>query len=295
MYVNVDVMTHSPELGTVHEVDLGGSTIRYRDTGEGPTVVFVHGLLVNADLWRNVVPAIAAAGYRCITPDLPLGSHEIPVPDADLRPTGIADLLASFLAALDLTDVTLITNDTGGAFTQVMLSRDHSRVGRLILTPADAYDNFLPPLFAPLMAYARIPGALRPLTQVLRIRPLQRLPFAFGLLSKRAVPHDIADSYLLPSRQSAAIRRDLRRVITGIDKRYTLAAAKSFPSFTKPVLLIWAPEDRLFPMRYAERLASAFPDATLKTVEDSYTFIPEDQPDLLAQLILEFTRVHAAT
>src|SRR4029453_6472584 len=129
-------MASSAVLGPVRDVDLGANgavRIRYHETGNGPAVVFVHGLLVNADLWRTVVPGIAAAGYRCIAPDWPLGSHEIAVPGADLTPTGIAALIASFLEALDLRDVTLVANDTGGAMTQILMSRDHDRVGRVVL------------------------------------------------------------------------------------------------------------------------------------------------------------------
>lgn len=288
-------MTHSPARGTVHEVDLGGSTIRYRETGEGPTVVFVHGLLVNGDLWRKVVPQVAAAGYRCITPDWPLGSHEIPVPKADLSPPGVSDLIAAFLEKLDLTDVTLVANDTGGAITEILMSRNHSRVGRVVLTPSDSYEHFLPPVFKPLVASARIPGAVRFLTESLRIRALHRLPVTFGWVSKRPLPREITDAYLLPSRRSAEIRKDLRRFLIGVNKRHTLAAAQTFPTFTKPVLLAWAREDKLFPLSIAERLAADLPNATLKVIDDSYTFVPEDQPDLLVDLILEFTRLHAAT
>src|ERR671918_734812 len=110
-------MSRSEALGTVREVDLPAGRIRYRECGEGPPVVYVHGLLVNADLWRAVVPPVAAAGFRCISPDWPFGSHELPVPDADLSPPGVAAMLASFLDRLDLRDVTVVANDTGGGLT----------------------------------------------------------------------------------------------------------------------------------------------------------------------------------
>jgi pimeloyl-ACP methyl ester carboxylesterase len=281
----------------VSQVALGGAEkevpIRYHQTGEGPPVVFVHGLLVNADLWRKVVPGIAVAGYRCIAPDWPLGSHEVAVPGADLTPTGIADLIASFLEALDLRGVTLVANDTGGAMTQILMSRDHDRVGRVVLTPSDSYENFFPPVFAGLTYLARIPGSIRLLTELMRIRALHRLPIAFGWVTKRPVPPEIADSYLLPSRRDAAVRGDLRRFLRSVHKRYTLAAAESFGLFTKPVLVAWASEDRLFPLRLGTRLAADLPNATLTVIDDCYTFVPEDQPELLTESILEFTRLHA--
>ncbi|MEV5834119.1 alpha/beta hydrolase [Nocardia sp. NPDC052112] len=283
----------STSLGRTHEVDLPGGRIRYHDTGEGAPVVFVHGLLVNSDLWRNVVPTVAAAGYRCLSPDLPLGSHEIPVPAADLTPTGVADLIADFLERLDLTDVTVVANDTGGAITQLLLTRRPERIGRVVLTSCDAYEAFFPPAFAALPVLARVPGSLRPLTELMRIRALHRLPIAFGWVTKRPVPPEIADSYLLPSRNSAAIRKDLRRFLKTVHRRYTLDAATRFPSVRIPVLIVWAREDKIFPVSFAERLAADLPNATVKFIDDSYTFLSEDQPELLSETILEFTRLHA--
>ncbi|MEV0294153.1 alpha/beta hydrolase [Nocardia sp. NPDC050710] len=283
----------STSLGTTHEVDLPGGRIEYHDTGTGAPVLFVHGLLVNADLWRGVVPGIAAAGYRCLTPTLPLGAHRIPVPDADLTPTGVADLIADFLERLDLTDVTVVANDTGGAITQVLLTRKPERIGRVVLASVDSYEGFLPQPFTLLPLLARIPGSMRPLTEAMRIRALHRLPLAFGWVAKRPVPPEIADSYLLPSRNSAAIRKDLRRFLTSAHRHYTLEAARHFGDVRVPVLLVWAREDRIFPIEFAERLARDLPDATLTLIDDSYTFLPEDQPELLTERILEFTRLHA--
>src|SRR5438552_11559098 len=130
-------MSRSIELGEVKEVRLPQGTIRYRERGSGAPIVFVHGLLVNGDLWRKVVPELSK-DFRCIVPDLPLGSHEQPVDeDADLSPYAVAKLIADFIAALDLEGVTLVGNDTGGAFCQLVITRHPERVGRLVLTPCD--------------------------------------------------------------------------------------------------------------------------------------------------------------
>ncbi|CRY77932.1 Pimeloyl-ACP methyl ester carboxylesterase [Nocardia farcinica] len=289
------VMTHSSALGRQREIDLPGGRIRYYETGSGSPVVFVHGLLVNANLWRKVVPDIAAAGYRCLAPDWPLGAHSIPVPEADLSPAGLADLIAAFLDRLDLTDVTLVANDTGGAITQVLLARQRARIARVVLASVDCYERFLPPPFKLLTPLARIPGSLRPATELLRIRALHPLPIALGWVVKRPVPPEVVDTYLLPSRRSGAIRHDLRRFLAGARNSYTLEAARHFGEIDLPVLLVWAREDKLFPVRLAERLAADLPNATLRFVDDSYTAIPEDQPAALTELILDFTRQHAAT
>jgi pimeloyl-ACP methyl ester carboxylesterase len=285
-------MAHSQALGTVHEVDLPAGRIRYHRRGQGPPVVFVHGLLVNADLWRGVVPPVATAGYCCITPDWPLGAHELPVPHADLSPPGVAALVAAFLDRLDLDEVTVVANDTGGAITQVLMTNHPGHIGRVVLTPCDSLERFFPPVFAPLPKLARIPGSMWLLAQLLRVRALQRLPFTFGWVAKRPLPPDVVDSYLLPSRRDAAVRHDLRRFLRGVHRRHTLAAARALPQFTKPVLLAWAAEDRLFPLSLARRLAALLPHATVATIQDSYTFVPEDQPELLARLVVDFARAN---
>jgi pimeloyl-ACP methyl ester carboxylesterase len=288
-------MARSAELGTVHEVTLPTARIRYRERGEGPPVVFVHGLGVNADLWRHVVPVLAEAGYRCVAPDWPFGAHEVPVPEADLSPPGAADLVADFLAALDLHDATVVGNDSGGAVTQLLMVRRPERVGRVVLTPSDCFDRFPPPPFSVLPALARVPGAIWLLVQAFRIRATHRLPTAFGWVAKRPIPPGIVESYLAPARRDPAVRDDMRRFVRGAHPRHTLAAARDLPRFDRPVLLAWASEDKLFPVALARRLAATLPNATLATIDDSYTFVAEDQPARLAALILDFARTHAPT
>ncbi len=288
-------MSQSVSLGEVREIALSHGTIRYRERGTGPVVVFVHGLLVNGDLWRNVVPAIAEGGFRCITPDWPLGSHDVPVPDVDLNPPGVARLIAEFLEALDLSDVTIVANDTGGGLTQIVMANHPERIGRVVLTPSDSFESFFPPAFAILPPLAKVPGSIWLLVQTLRLRALHRLPMTFGWVSKRPLPADAVASYLEPSRKSAGIRKDLRRFLRGVDKRHTLAAAEELRNFDKPVLLAWAPEEKLFPISLAHRLQERLPNSTLRTIDDSYTFVPEDQPAKLVELILEFVAADHAT
>jgi pimeloyl-ACP methyl ester carboxylesterase len=287
-------MARSTALGDTHEINLASATVRYRERGEGLPIVFVHGLLVNADLWRNITPALSAAGFRCLAPDWPLGSHEVPVPRADLSPPGAANLVGDFLEGLDLHNVILVANDTGGAITQLLMVQRPQRIGRVVLTPSDSFERFFPPPFTFLPRVSRMPGAVWLLVQSLRMRALHRLPIAFGWVSKRPIAPEVVDSYLEPSRRSAAIRHDLARFLVGVHNRHTLAAARELPRFRKPVLLAWATEDRLFPMASARRLASTLPNATLTQVDDSYTFIPEDQPAQLTRLIVEFSRAEVA-
>lgn len=282
-------MTRTATLGEAHHVRLRQGPLRYHERGRGRPVVFVHGLFVNGDLWRHVVPPLADAGLRCITPDWPFGSHEEPLaPQADLGPLGVARLISDFLDELDLHDVVLVANDTGGAFSQIAAVRHPERLGALVLTPSDSLHRFFPPMFRYLQAFSGLPGFPYLIAQSLRLTPAHRLPFVLGLLSKRRLPAAATRSYLTPMRRSPGVRRDLGKLLKGVDNRHTLAAAERFSEVDVPVLLPWASEDRLFPIGLGEELARRFPRARLEPIEDSYTFVPEDRPERLVELLKEF-------
>jgi len=278
------------ETSEPREVRLPQGTIRYREAGAGEPIVFVHGLLVNGLLWRKVVPALEAE-FRSIVPDLPLGSHSIAMDtDAELTPPDLARLIADFIAALDLESVTLVGNDTGGALSQLVAVNHPERIGRLVLTNCDAYENFLPPAFRPLQWLAHVPGAVFAIAQSMRARPVQRLPIAYGWLTKRPIDPEVMRAYLRPVMSDRAVRRDVAKVLRGISNSYTLAAAQRFAEFDRPVLLAWGRDDRFFKPSYAERLAQAFPDARLEWIEDGLTFVPEEQAERVAELIGAFVR-----
>ena len=272
------------------EVTLPQGTIRYRESGEGPPIVFVHGLLVDGSLWRKVTPLLEDR-FRCLVPDLPIGSHTVPMnPDADLSPPGLARIVAGFLEALDLRDVTLVGNDTGGAISQITAANHPERIGRLVLTDCDAFENFLPPAFRPLQWAAKVPGALTGMMQGMRLGSMRRLPIAFGWLIKKDFAGAPSRQWVTPYLSDRGIRRDTIKVLKGIDPEYTFDAADKLAHFDKPALLAWAVEDRFFRPSFAERLAATIPGARLEWIEDSYTFVSEDQPERLAALVGEFAK-----
>lgn len=278
--------------GTYKEVTLEQGTIRYRDEGSGPTLVFVHGLLVNSLLWQDVIARLSQT-FRCIAPDLPLGAHELPMHrDADLSPTGMAQLIADFLAALDLHDVTLVGNDTGGAFCQLTIAYHPERIVRLVLTNCDAFENFLPPVLRPLSGGARLFGTRFAafFALLLRARFVQRLFTASVAYRRLEAP--LLDAYFFNFLHFSGARRDVTRVLRGISNRYTLEAARNFAHFSRPVLIVWGENDLFFPARFAVRLQQAFPDAQLQYLPHSRSFVPVDQPDRLAQSIQEFVHGH---
>ncbi|MFF8958559.1 alpha/beta fold hydrolase [Streptomyces sp. NPDC014894] len=272
------------------ELELSAGTIDYEDTGgDGPVVVLLHGVAMDGSLWRHVVPGLRDA-YRCVVPTLPLGGHRRPMrPDADLSILGVARLVAELLERLDLRDVTLVLSDWGGAQSLVADGRA-DRVGRLVLTSCEAFDNYPPGLPGRnLVASARLPGGLALAFGLLRLRPLRRLPVTWGRMTKRPVPAEVMDGWFRPLNGSAAIRRDLRAyVLSTPPKAELLAWSEALRAFDRPALVVWAAEDRVMPPSHGRRLAELLPRAELVEIADSYTLIPEDQPAVLTARLRAF-------
>ncbi len=269
------------------QLALAQGTIDYRDEGQGATLVFVHGLLVDGRLWRDVTPPLTSS-HRCIVPDWPLGSHRAALhAGADRSPRGIAQLIADFLDALELSDVTIIANDTGGAISQILAAEHPQRLRGLVLTNCDCLENFLPPALRPLQWLAHVPGAYRLIGAMTRSARVRRSPLGFGMLSHRPLPDDLTAAWTAPVRERA-IRADLIATLKAIDKRDTLTAAERLHEHPLPTLLAWAPDDLMFPLRFAERLAAKIPGARLEQIADSRAFVPHDQPKRLAKLIAAF-------
>lgn len=267
-------------------IDLPAGTIRYREAGQGKPVVFVHGYLVDGRLWDGVVDHLSDR-CRCLAPDWPIGAQQIPMSaDADLSPYGVAAVIASFLEALDLEDVTIVGNDSGGAMSQVLVTRHPERIGRLVLTNCDTHENFPPGMFKAMPPLAKLPGGMSVLAAPFRIGAIARA--AFKPFARTPIPAELIASWMEPGIHNPGVRRDLKKVTTGMNKRYTLEAADKLAGSELPILLAWAPGDRLFPILYAERLAAAAPNARIRTIPDSSTFVPLDQPQLLADEIAGF-------
>jgi pimeloyl-ACP methyl ester carboxylesterase len=286
-------MDISAVLGEVRETQLAQGSVRYREVGTGEPILFVHGILANGALWGDVV-GLLSGRFRCVVPDLPLGGHSVALrPEADLSPDGVARIVAEFMESLDLRDVTLVGNDTGGAICQILIANQPGRVGRLVLTNCDAYEAFFPALLMP-FHYAALSLGQRftdLLAWSLRARPVQRV--LLWTVARRRVDDAVLDPFFAPLVRDGGVRRDLTRFLAHVSNRHTLEAARSFSSFRRPVLIVWGEDDLFFLKRYARRLARDFPDAKLEFVPNCRAFIPEDRPERLAELIETFLRTRA--
>jgi pimeloyl-ACP methyl ester carboxylesterase len=277
-------------------IDLPQGRIRYRLAGPSystrPPVVFVHGLLVNSELWTGVADNLAAYGVRCYALDLPLGSHPIALrPDADVSPVGVARLIIAFLEALGLTDVTLVGNDTGTALCQFVIDIDASRIGRLVLTNGDAFDQFPPPSLGPVFKLARRPAGVYALISIMRPTPIrQRVQ---GQNASRPLDPELTRRWITPALAQRGVRRDTAKFLRGVDPAELLEVSSRLQRFTKPVLVLWGDADRFFPIELAHRLRRVFPDAGIVEIPCGRTFFPLDEPQRVADEIQSAFQRHS--
>jgi len=270
------------------EVDLSAGTVAYRDTGgDGPVVVLVGGLMMDATLWDDVVAGLAPA-HRCVVPVLPLGGHRRAMrPDADLSFAGLAELLAEFIDRLDLREVTLVACDWGGP--QLTATRHPERLAALVLLSEEAFDNIPPGLPGRAAALsARVPGGVRLMTAVVGSAALRRLPMAFGRMAKRPIPAERVASWTAGLRTEPGVRRDLARYLRSANRPALAEATSALARFDRPTLVMWAFGDRVMPPGHGRSLRHLIPGAAYVEIDDSYTLLPLDRPDAVATHLARF-------
>lgn len=272
---------------------LNQATIEYQEFGPQdsphPPVVFVHGILVDGQLWREVAQGLAHRGFRCIVPTLPLGSHTIPVNEPTaLSMPGVAEIVNDVIAALDLSDVTLVGSDTGGGICQLVVDAYPDRIGRLVLTNCDAFDKCPPFPFDLVFGLLRGPISIKALFTQMRLRALRQSPLGFGLLINRPDPQLTAD-WLKPCLDDSRICRDLAALLRQVAGTDLTDVATRLPQFTKPVTLVWGQKDRCFTPELGRRLAGQFSNGKLIEVPNAKTFVSLDDPNVVIDAVAAIT------
>ncbi|CAN5827354.1 alpha/beta hydrolase [soil metagenome] len=280
------------------QVMLPHTTIVYREVGPAdsahPPVLFVHGILVDHRLWSTVAQRLADQGYRCILPDWPLGSHTTPVTDRSRQsPVRVAETIHDFLVALDLRDVTLVGNDTGGGLCQFLIDAHPDRIGRLVLTNCDAFEKFPPFPFNMVFATLRGPVSIKALFTGMKVKALRHSPLGFGVLAdKDGVDPALTASWVAPARDDGRIAGDLAALLRNVARTDLTGVAPRLHRFTKPVTLVWGMADRCFTPELGKRLAALFPDGEFIEVPGARTFVPIDNPAAVADAIATVGATH---
>ena len=270
-------------------IEVPGGILNYVEAGTGIPVVFVQGIWVSCRLWDDTVNCMEGSA-RTFQVEWPLGGHRERFQDADLSPHGVAAMVLEFIERLDLRNVVFVGNDTGGAVCQLAVTADHPAVNRiagLLLTNVDSYENFPPKKMIPLRDLCKSnPTEAHDRFTSLIGGPKGVAGFMSSVCSK-PVPQERAIELLANFNSNPQSRADSVTFIAGADcQTTTLAAARRFADFTKPVTVVWGDGDPIFPLADGERLASDFPNASLVRVEGPMTFVPLDAPEALAESLV---------
>jgi pimeloyl-ACP methyl ester carboxylesterase len=281
------------ELLPRHTVTLSGGDIAYADLGTGPAALFVHGVLLNADLWRHAVTGVADL-RRCVAPDLPAHGSSPAGAQADLSLNGLAEMLEELCAALGLEQVDLVGNDTGGAVCQVFAARHPERIRTLTLTNCDVHENFPPESFKPTIEMAAA-GEFGPLVAALAgDLALARSEVGLGQGYQHAerLSDAVVQSYLGPF--IADQGGGLERFLTSSSAAELMAVEPELAELRMPAQVVWGTGDTFFEVAWAERLRQMIPGVQRVTLlEDAMLFFPDERADELIPLLREFWWEHA--
>jgi pimeloyl-ACP methyl ester carboxylesterase len=239
--------------------------------------------MMGRELWRQVGEKLGGRGLRCIAPTWPLGAHPEPLrPGADRTITGVARMVADVLAALDLEDVVLVGNDTGGVVTQLVAVHYPERLGALVLTSCDAFEHFPPPILKPVILAAKSKATFRAVAQAMRVPAARKR--AFDGLAHRNID-ELTEIWVRPGLSDPAIVEDLRQLSLSMRTEVTTGVAARLPEFDKPTLIAWSADDTFFELADGEKLAAIIPNAHLEVIDGARTFSMVDQPGRLADLL----------
>jgi pimeloyl-ACP methyl ester carboxylesterase len=272
-------------------VELSGGDIAYADQGEGPTALFVHGVLINADLWRKVIVGVDDM-RRCIAVDLPAHGAS-PAGSADLSLNGLASMLEELCATLDLGQVDLVANDTGGALSQVFAAHHPERIRTLNLTNCDVHDNFPPVMFKPSIELAA-QGEFGPLVAAMAgdlTLARTEVGFGQGYQHPEQLSDELINSYLGPFVADGG--KGLERFLTSSNSEELVAVEPLLAQLHAPAQVIWGTGDLFFEPFWAERLRSMIPGVErVAEIAGAMLFFPDERADELIPLLRSFWELH---
>ncbi|MDJ0029474.1 alpha/beta hydrolase [Gordonia alkanivorans] len=275
--------------GVLQRIETPAGTVEYAEDGEGPPVVFLHGLLMDHAVWDDVIPLLPN-GFRYIRPILPLGSHRIPLnEDAVLSMDGMVGLVADILDALDLRDVTLVHSDWGGSLFLTSLGRDE-RVARMVVLPCEAFENFPPGLPGKMATLAvRLPGGITLAARQLRVGWLRRLPVLWGWMVDKPVDDERIRRWTDPVLRDPRIRRDVTKyATTSFDPAELVRKTEALRGFGGEVLVLWSPDNRVMPPAHGPRLAELAPRGRYAEIPGAAVLSMLDEPQAVAREIGAF-------
>lgn len=260
-------------------VETPSGRISYLEQGAGPVALFVHGVLLNSHLWRHQLAHLSDI-RRCIAVDLLAhGDTEI-TPDQDVSVTANANMLKEFLDALNIEQVDLVGNDSGGGIAQIFAALHPNRIRSFTLTNCDTHDNWPPEAFKPFLAMAAAGGLRGALEGMLADKSVYRSPQALGPAYER--PEQLSDAsietYLRPLVRTEQRTRDFQRFLGAFDNNHTVAVEEKLKALQAPTLIAWGTDDIYFDVEWSRWLADTIPGTRERVeFEGARIFFPEER------------------
>jgi pimeloyl-ACP methyl ester carboxylesterase len=272
---------------TIQGIETASGRIGYAEAGSGPVALFVHGVLLNKHLWRRQLAGLSDI-RRCIAVDLLAhGDTEIE-PNQDVSVTANAKMLREVLDCLQIDQVDLVGNDSGGGIAQIFAALNPGRVRTLTLTNCDAHDNWPPKAFKPFVDMAVAGGLNDTLNAMLADKAIYRSPSALGPAYER--PEDVSDEdieiYLRPHVRSEQHTRDLQRFVAAFDHKHTVVIEPRLRQLQAPTVIVWGTDDVYFPVKWAYWLAETIPGAKPPVeLAGARIFFPEERAGVFNELL----------
>ena len=271
-------------------VDLGDVRVSCLERGEGDPVIFIHGIPTSSFLWRKVM-AVVGSRFHCYAPDLMgLGDTEVSL-DHDYSMPAQADVVSRFVKTLGFPSAAIVGHDQGGACAQILAARYPDIVTHLVLVNSVAYDNWPVRGVKRMMRLLRIPLLVWALDAAFMIAPLRtgKRMLRHTVFDRSVLTNDVVREYMRPIGSSRSRRRRFRRYTLSGDCRYTQEVARDLKKFNRPTMIVWGTEDPFLPVVWAERLAEGIGGSRrLEMVPAAGHFLPEEKPEALGNLILDF-------
>lgn len=255
-------------------------TVAYTDTGRGPAALFVHGVATSSHLWRKVIAELADV-RRCVALDLPLHGRSPARPGQDFSLGALADVLEDFCAALGLSAIDLVANDTGGAIAQIFVARHPERLQTFALTNCETHDNVPSEEFKPTVEAART-GALAEAAVALVADPALARAGVFGAGYEH--PEILSDedirTFLMPVFGTLERAREFERFLVSSQTPDGLQGAETgLRTLDVPTLVVWGTGDQFFEVRWAHWLKDTIPGVTeVVEIDGAKLFFPHERP-----------------
>ena len=271
-----------------HKVVLHSHELSYVDSGSGPVVLFIHGILGSQRQWVHLVDAMDD-DHRVLVPDL-FGHGDSAKPLGDYSLSAHAAAMRDLLDHLEIEKVTLVGHSLGGGIAMQFYYLFPERVNRLVLVSSGGLGREVNLV----LRSVTLPGATHVLS-VLASAPVLSPLEALGRGASKIGWRPAADVGAIWQGFSSLGDRESRRAFLATTRAVIDIGGQSITAHDHlegalpiPTLIVWGTKDRMIPVSHARSVQRALPDCHVELFEGAGHFPHLDDPDRFARVLREF-------